>query len=86
MPKTVSASSSFVNRTSTYCIKPVMTSRAFSCDQSFRRKFRSQLTVTPCFFAATQASRVMSATLSASAGVMPVKWNQCFPAKIASQL
>ena len=85
MPKTVSASSSFVNSTSTYCIKSVITSRAFSGDQSLRRKFRSQLTVTPFFFAAMQASLVMSATLSAKAGVMPVKWNQCLPSKISSQ-
>ena len=79
MPKTVAASSSLVNSTSTYCISSVMTSRAFSCDQSFRRKFKSQLTVTPFFFAAAQASLVISATLSARAGVMPVKWNQCLP-------
>ena len=51
IPKTVSASSSLVKSTSTYSISSVMTSRAFSSDQSLRRKFRSQLTVSAVFLA-----------------------------------
>ena len=42
--------------------------------------------VMPFSFAALQASKQISATLSPSAGVIPVKWNQSAPAKISSQL
>ena len=40
----------------------------------------------PFAFAALQASKQISATLSPSAGVIPVKWNQSAPSKISSQL
>ena len=39
----------------------------------------------PRAFAALTASRQIAATLSPSAGVMPVKWNQSAPSKILSQ-
>ena len=39
----------------------------------------------PRAFAALTASRQIAATLSPSAGVMPVKWNRSAPSKILSQ-
>ena len=39
----------------------------------------------PFAFAALHASKQIAATLSPSAGVIPVKWNQSAPSKILSQ-
>ena len=39
----------------------------------------------PASLAALQASRQIAATSSFRAGVMPVKWNQSAPSKIAFQ-
>ncbi len=49
------------------------------------RKFRSTDTFTPCFLAAISAFSVSCAALSDTAGVMPVKWNQSAPSKMASK-
>ncbi len=84
-PSTSSASSSLPMQTSTYFISPVITFCAFSLDHSFLRKLRSTETVTPCFLAAFNACSVSLAALSLTAGVIPVKWNQSAPSKIASK-
>ena len=63
----------------------LMVSPAWAWDQSFFRKFRSQLTVTPISLAVLHASRQISGRLPPRAGVIPVKWNQSAPWKMAFQ-